>query len=543
MDDTTHGAQAHDDRPRADDGPVDGDGRVAGGGPVDAVRGAGDGSEPAPEIPLVARPGQPPTAGRRGRARVVVAVVALVAVVAGVLAVRALGGDDADPDAALRRAGEALADAGSYRMTVTTEDRSGEDAVVGPGTHTVTRVVSEVEVSGEDWHARSDAGDWVDETVVVGGTWYARSGDSATPIEGEQWAAVPVPAAGAVEAPAEAWSWVAGDIRAMTEDDILPEDATFVDEMLVSMVGPLYLGGLGSPAVPPGGGAVGPVMASPSMIGPLMFGGGTVDPGALAVTLDGLDDAEVVADDGRQVTVRATRQAPDELTDAIDRPVPPGVFEVVLDAHDRPVSLTLTVEGGTASHEVRVDFRDWGADVAVAAPAEADIDPTPWLDEAALAEARAGITPLRPTVLPEGVELQDIHPMSADEAAEMGEEECARLNLVYGPPLPAISDVDDPAAITEAMVEFDGYLDVYLIPAACAQRADDTPFATGAYGEVPSRDINGTTEVLIGDTVVQIDTTYAAELPGVVASIEPFDLDAEVTRLTTLAEEMWRSGG
>jgi hypothetical protein len=39
----------------------------------------------------------------------------------------------------------------------------------------------------------------------------------------------------------------------------------------------------------------------------------------------------------------------------------------------------------------------------------------------------------RPAVLPEGIELQEIYPISSDEAAAM-DEDCAQINLIYGPP-------------------------------------------------------------------------------------------------------------
>ncbi len=239
------------------------------------------------------------------------------------------------------------------------------------------------------------------------------------------------------------------------------------------------------------------------------------------------------------MTIHAVRQAPAEVVEALDRPVPDGRFEIVLDAEDRPVSLTLTVENDSASHTSRIDFSDWGATITITAPAESEIDPTPWLDEEALAEARAAITPVRPTVLPEGIELQEIYPISSDEAAAM-DEDCAQMNLVYGPPFDP-EGLDDPE--TDEAMAWDDYLDVYLRPAQCAQHADDAPFVPGHYGAVPTRDSSGVLEVLSGDTVVQIDTSYEGEtLATLVTSIQPFDLDAEIERLSAVAEEMWPAG-
>jgi hypothetical protein len=168
-----------------------------------------------------------------------------------------------------------------------------------------------------------------------------------------------------------------------------------------------------------------------------------------------------------------------------------------------------------------------------------EVDPTPWVDEEAIAEARTGITPLRPTVLPDGVEMQDVYPFTADEQGEFGDPPCAHLNLVYGPPLPPAEALDDPEPIAGTYQDTDGYLDIYLVPADCALQADPTSFAPGRFGDVPTRDVHGITEVLVGDTVAQIDTSYSAELPAMVASIQPFDLDAELARLAADAEAMW----
>lgn len=143
-------------------------------------------------------------------------------------------------------------------------------------------------------------------------------------------------------------------------------------------------------------------------------------------------------------------------------------------------------------------------------------------------------------MLPDGIQLREIYPIPADEAAEMGED-CAQLNLAYGPPLdPAL--LEDPKSFDDVMA-WDDYLDAYLLPAACAREADDTPFAPGGFGAVPTRDAMGMVEVLVGDTVVRIDTTYeGGTLAALVASIQPFDLDAEIERLSALAQDVWSGG-
>ena len=117
-------------------------------------------------------------------------------------------------------------------------------------------------------------------------------------------------------------------------------------------------------------------------------------------------------------------------------------------------------------------------------------------------------------------------------------EDCAQIDLVYGPPFDPES-LDDPESFDEAMA-WEDYLDVYLRPAACAQRADDTPFAPGRFGAVPIRDAMGTLEVLVGDTVVSIDTTYEGEtLAALVHSLRPCDHEAPNAPLSAPADEVW----
>jgi hypothetical protein len=164
---------------------------------------------------------------------------------------------------------------------------------------------------------------------------------------------------------------------------------------------------------------------------------------------------------------------------------------------------------------------------------EGEVDETPWVDEEAFAEARAGITPVRPTQLPAGIVMQDVYPLTSEDVDEFGEP-CPGLDLVYGPPL------DDPEAgeLGTDDLGADEWLDVILVTADCARGLDPTPFAPGAYGDVPVREVGGVTEVLVGDTVAQVDTTYRDDvLAALVTSLQPFDLDAEIARLNVEAQE------
>jgi hypothetical protein len=53
----------------------------------------------------------------------------------------------------------------------------------------------------------------------------------------------------------------------------------------------------------------------------------------------------------------------------------------------------------------------------------------------------------------------------------------------------------------------------------------------------------GLVQVLVGETVVEVDTSLGdAELAAALASLQPFDLDAELARVAAEAEAMWNEG-
>ncbi|HET6954813.1 MAG TPA: hypothetical protein VFI47_30910 [Acidimicrobiales bacterium] len=480
-------------------------------------------------------------AGSRGSRRApllaVLAAGVVLAVVGGVVATRS-GGGGADPDRALADAREALEAADSYRLTATLEDRSVSGEAGGAGTDMTTRRVVEAEVSDGDWRMRADSGDWVDEAVGVDGQVYSRSADDQEGLAGEPWVRFPAPPqdlATDEDSIVEMLVWMAAPAEAANEveelavdaggyfevDDppvsnapLSAEDATVAEELLVPLLGELYLGGFGGPA-----GSEGEAAA--------------LVPGGFAATLGALDDAEVVAEDAAGLTLRATRSLPPEAADRVGMPLPPGEIEVVLDADGRPATLRVTVEGTTASHHSEVRFSDWDAGIAVGVP-DGEIDETPWIDEEGLAAARAGLTPLAPTVLPEGWALVDIQPYAAeviDGEDPVGTEACPQIDLVYGPG-------SDPESWETWE---DDYLDLYLMSATCAREADPTPFAPGAYGDLPTREAEyGLVQVLVGDTVVEVDTTLGDDVvTAALTSLAPLDLDAEIARVAAEAEGMW----
>jgi len=448
-----------------------------------------------------------PEGGQRRRGRgplwAVLAVVVVGVVAAAALVARSGGGPDAAE--ALARARAAMAEAGSYRVRAIAEVRTFTGEPGGAGSDSSYRAVTESEVSGDDWRETTDAGDWVDEAVGVGGQIYTRGAEDAAGLAAEPWVLLPVDLPTGDEI-VSLGGWASAP--AGVDDEFL-DDAFSDDSWLIPMLAADYLGGMAAP----GGGGEGAPVALPT---------GFVD------AFGAFEDAEVVDDGGSGLRLRATRSAPDTLVEQVGRPLPDGQFEIVLGEDDLPTRLVLTVEGETASHRDDITFTDWGADIVVTVP-EGEIDETPWLDEEALAEARAGVTPLAPTALPDGLGLIDVYAMSADDTGDG----CAQIDLSYGPP------PEDEAA-WEA---WDDYLDVYLVPADCALAYDDTPFAPGPYGDLPYRDVDDLPAVLVGDTVVQFDTSYGHDvLAALIATLAPIDLDAEVARTAAYAEASWEGG-
>jgi hypothetical protein len=472
---------------------------------------------PAPPAPGTAAPIAltPVEPGRRRSWRPLVAVAAAVVVAAGAIAVVATrGGDEPSADEALERAQAALEDVDSFRMHSVSEDRSTTGEEGGAGSSTIYRTITDTDVAEEASHTTYDDGEWADEVVMLADGTYMRSADSVEALPTEPWELYPNDASAAVpvgdDPRAQFLSFVGLDYDGDGEVD--PD--VVVDEYTESMVVPglaaYYLFGSGAPVDAAGGLAAGDL------------------PAGLAETFGSFEDAEVVADDGEALVIAATRTVPPELAEGVDIELPPGRFEITLGADDLPTRLALTVDGTNAHYVETVDFTDWGADIAIGVP-EGEVDETPWLDEEALAEVRGTVEALAPTVVPDGLVLSSIDALPADEAEEFGNEPCGQLMLSYMPPTTDAEELDDWFMAGD-------YLDVYLLPQSCALAFDDTPFEPGEFG-LPSREVDYFVEVLVGETVVQFDTTYLDDVPTMVTSIQPFDLDAEVARVGALAEE------
>lgn len=477
---------------------------------------------PPPPPPAPPAPPLPPVAARRwSRLPLVAGVAAVIVVVAAVALVVTSGDEEPSAAEALERAQAAIAEADSFRMHATSEDRSVTGDADGAGSSTVYRTVTDTQVVVDSSHTTYDGGDWADEAVSIPEGLYSRSADSVEGLADEPWVVLPADAFEPLPAGddgRDAFLLHLGldyDGDGEVDPDVVEDE--FTESMVVPALATYYLYGLGSPTVG------------------MTTGGPVPLPSGLVDTFGSFQDAEIVSDAEGELVIATTRSVPADLAEGVDVDLPPGRFEVTLGSDDLPTRLRLTVDGADAHYTESVDFSDWGADIAIEVP-EGEIDETPWLDEEALADARPTVQALAPTAVPDGLVLSAIDALPADEADEYGNEPCAQLMLSYTPP------PTDEAAMEEWYTSPD-YLDLYLLPHSCALEYDDTPFEPGEFGDLPSREDFGFVEVLVGDTVVQFDTTYTDDLPAMVASIQPFDLDAELARVAPLAEESWIAMG
>jgi hypothetical protein len=235
-----------------------------------------------------------------------------------------------------------------------------------------------------------------------------------------------------------------------------------------------------------------------------------------------------------------------ELAAALDDPAPPIDLVVDLDEQDRPTAVRFSAAIDGASAKVDVRFADWGADLDVQPPAEADIDRTPWVTEEALAA-------LDPDLLVAPQDVADLDLIGA--TADTSDEECPQLWLEYA----SQADEQRFAAMSEEEILDDEsdwrYLEVTLISADCAADYGGTDWEGNDLGDfedtLDGRPVRGSTdylEVLVGDVVVQLDNTLSdAEVEAVVRSLRPVTADALVARIPAwvpeLADTMTMSGG
>jgi hypothetical protein len=217
-----------------------------------------------------------------------------------------------------------------------------------------------------------------------------------------------------------------------------------------------------------------------------------------------------------RVTLPPVAAIADMVERASDQELPPVDVLLDLDRDGRPASARFTAALGAASAELVVDFDGWGSDVDVTAPAEDEIDQTPWLQEEALRALDAGML-LVPSSTPEPLDLTgiDVYEGTGDDW------DCTSLDLSYEDP--AALQIDD---LTEAELAGLPYLYLSVYPAACWLADDPEPFDR-TLGSHPARQVDGFWEIQLGAAVIEIDTSLGDDaLDAFAASIAPTSADA-----------------
>jgi hypothetical protein len=453
----------------------------------------------------------------RGRARATHRTAALGAVVllVGTLALGACGSSPRSADEVLASAQAFVADVSAFRFdahSTTTyvidaddfgdgegwgsEPPADEDWPEGEaGSTTTDRAATNGAWTTDGWESRTNSTYGRIEEKVFGTTWYTRDGTSFDP---DVWQMYEVPPLSHEE--------LVDQLRSMTEDAEEYSDSdsgSYIEES-----------------------GVGTGLATSIYLGGQAWGGNELfdDPGGFLQAIADMSDPEVVSRDGVSVTLAVELFAPGDIEEAVGAPLPPGQAALVVGLDGAPESLALSVGEGDDSVELEIEFSDWNVPVEIDRPADDEVDETPWFDEEEVA-AVPGIQLLRPTAIPEGWELDAVQAYSASD----NPEDCDQVELYWSPMVSEDGGYDS-----------DGYLDVYLLPVDCALESDRTPFEVGEFAPLASRESEYGTEVLVGETVVQIDTTLEGrELAAVIASLAPTDLatlGAEVSGASIILE-------
>ncbi len=216
-------------------------------------------------------------------------------------------------------------------------------------------------------------------------------------------------------------------------------------------------------------------------------------------------------------------------------------FRLVHDDTGRLDEMTITTETGDGDdrtvERTSLKFSAWGSSLAIDAPASADVDPTPGIDEDDLAAFRA-FPVLAPRALPKGMVLH-----GATVASEDAEEEsCNAVDLGYGRPERS-TGIEDHSEGDDAP----SFLNITLTEASCpwAERhmawfgndGPAEPVEFGPYrGELVrsqlSDDAFGEALIQVKLTVDDVDVDVHSSLPrdellAILASLAPLDLASQ----------------
>lgn len=420
-----------------------------------------------------------------------VAVVVVIALVGG--AVWGMSrNSEPGPDASLAEAQSFVGDATSYRFRITMKSRITTGDPAGAGAETSSRSITTGAVAGPDrWTMTSEYADvmfdepYSDTVIRSGDDVYSKTSfDSETDVAAPPWFKLtPEEANPTIEDLAEALSWMVDE----SDLGVNPLSDGFAVEMLLSA----YLLD---------------VQNTPTSVVRL------VEEAATPAIEQRLPDGGVRL----RVTLPPVAAIADVVNSAYDQELAPVDVLLDVDGDGRPTNARFSAELGAASAELVVEFDGWGSDIEVAAPAEDQVDQTPWVQEEALRALDASLL-LAPTSTPEPLSLTGV--MAYEGTGE--EWDCTSLNLSYDDP--AVLQVDDP---TDAELSTLPYLYLSVYPAQCWLADDTAPFDRTLGGH-PARRAQGFWEIQLGDVVIEIDTSLDDDtLDAFAASLAPTTADA-----------------
>lgn len=189
-----------------------------------------------------------------------------------------------------------------------------------------------------------------------------------------------------------------------------------------------------------------------------------------------------------------------------------ATMEITVDGDDgHPRRSVLRVLGQEVDLTVEYELSSWGESVSIEAPAKAEVDATPGIEE----EAIGGFDEaplLQPVAIPAGWVLD------LAEVVEGEEDDCDRVYVDYVDPVS----------------EDSGYLSLYQMAPDCGTDGEDDdepedgslPFVAGPYrGTFVVDDGEVSAEMVAGDTLIRVFTDLSPEdLATVMSRLRPLDL-------------------
>ncbi len=232
-------------------------------------------------------------------------------------------------------------------------------------------------------------------------------------------------------------------------------------------------------------------------------------PQDLGDALQSAQRPEILREGDGQTLLEVTFPAAELLSPGFE-PLDEATGELLVTSEGEPKRLTLTASGPDSRLEVVYKFSRWNGRVTIEAPKKADLDPTPFIDEEAVAEYQ-DVPLYQPAAIPEGWVLDFADVLPAEETPEG----CDQVEIDY-------VDPEDEVA---------GFMYIYLFPTACAFGAPggSEEFVAGPYRgfveEDPEFPGELFVEIDVDGTTVQVDTDLSVEaLMQVLSNLVPLDL-------------------